>query len=562
MIGTSPFVTPLLTLSGSTGVWNVGVFLYDVKYLFLHAMSRMTVLLLELLPHSPSILSRLFISGVSRYAPPHIPRMRIRNFLSVPFFAGIAIGVLSTGVAADMLGSAVFPDIQSGTYFDAPVGRLYGQGIIKGAGDGNFHPADYVTRADVAVMLDRALNGGAAIVQSSSSRSSSSESSSSSTSSSSSSSVSVSSVANVGVEGAFRFSTDKIAFPESATNVSMSVQRYGGTKGSVSVRFSTSDGTGKSGTRYNQATGILTFADGETTKIVTIKFINNLIAEPNETLNVTLSEPTGGAVVGTPATIVVTVLDNDGGGGNSTNSSSSASVAGTSSSAAGGNISFSAWGYAVDENAGSIAITVVRKGNTSAAVNVNYATSAGTANPGVQYTDTQGTLSFASGETSKTFSIQVTDNSSIDGNKTANLKLTGPTGGAVLDTPNAVPLTIIDSEANPTTGTGTLAFSADSYSVGERDGTATITVLRRTAFGSTVTVAYSTGDSTAISGSDYTSTSGTLSFGPGESSKVFTVPVAKDTMTEGEEKLNLYLGTITGNATLGVIPNALLKIND
>lgn len=492
--------------------------------------------------------------------------MRLRKFLSVPFFAGIAIGVLTTGVAADMLGSSVFPDVQSGTYFDAAIGRLYGQGIIKGAGDGNFHPADYVTRADVAVMLDRALNGGTISVRSSSSRSSSSEESSSSSSSSvssSASSASVSSVANVGVAGAFRFASEKIAFPESATNVSMSVQRYGGAKGSATVRYTTSDGTAKAGTRYNQASGVVAFADGETSKVITLKFINNLIAEPNETFNVTLSEATGGAVVGTPSVVVVTVLDNDGGGGNSTAGSSSSSVSGGSaSSAAGGNISFSAWGYAVDENAGSIAITVVRKGNTSAAVNVNYATSAGTANSGVQYTDTQGTLSFASGETSKTFSVQVMDNSSIDGNKTANLKLSNVTGGAVLDTPNNVPLTIVDSEANPTTGTGTVAFSAESYSVGEKDGSATITVLRRSSFTGTVTVTYSTSDSTAVSGSDYTSTSGTLSFGPGESSKIFTVPVLKDTMTEGEEKLNLNLGTITGNATLGVIPNALLKIND
>ena len=46
-----------------------------------------------------------------------------------------------------------------------------------------------------------------------------------------------------------------------------------------------------------------------------------------------------------------------------------------------------------------------------------------------------------------------------------------------------------------------------------------------TASNSTVTVNYATHDGTALAGTDYTSTSGTLTFGPGETAENITVPI-------------------------------------
>jgi hypothetical protein len=74
--------------------------------------------------------------------------MKFRSVLSVPFLAGVFAGVLVTTAAADMLGSAVFPDVQLGAYYDGAIGRLYGAGVVKGGPDGKFHPGDFVTRAD------------------------------------------------------------------------------------------------------------------------------------------------------------------------------------------------------------------------------------------------------------------------------------------------------------------------------------------------------------------------------------------------------------------------------
>ncbi len=481
--------------------------------------------------------------------------MNFQKFLSSSFFAGLLIGGMVTAAAADVLGSSVFPDVPPGSYYDAAVGRLYGAGIIKGSA-GMYNPGQFVTRAEIAVMLDRALNGSeAAPVATPTRRSSSSRSSVSSTSSSSS-------VTAVPGAGSFRFSTDKVSFPEGANNVSFSIQRYSGTTGSATVRYTTVDGTAKSGTRYNQATGVISFADGETTKIISLKFINNLIADPNEAFTVVLSEPTGGTAIGTPGTMTITVLDNDGGGGNSTtaSSSSSSSTASTgTSTAAGGGITFSAWAYALDESVGSASITVLRKGSSANAVTVDYATTQGSATAGVNYTETRGTISFAAGETSKSFSIPMLDNGTIDGNKNLTVKLSNPTGGAALDNPNSVQLTVVDDEVNKS-GTGSVMFSDATYNVDQKTGAiATVTVYRRIGYLGAVTVNYATSDSTAIAGADYTSTSGTLTFVQGESNKTFTVPIIAGKFA-GSKRINLSLSTVTGQATLGSQSTASLTI--
>lgn len=472
--------------------------------------------------------------------------MSPRSFLTLPFFVGLALGAFAMRAGADMLGSAVFPDVQPGSYYDAALGRLYGQGIFKGGGDGKFHPEQPVNRAELAVLLDRAFNGGA-VPMSSSSRSSRSRVSSSASSESSqsvSSSVSSSSLARVGEAGAFRFAVDKVAISESSTNVSLSIIRYSGNAGSVSVTYKTSDGTAKAAEDYNEATGTVAFADGETSKLVKLTFINDGLGEASESFAVTLSDPTGGAVLGAPTTTTVTILDNDGGAGAGGTASSGASSS-VNSSAGGGVFTFSAVSYAAPENAGAVSITVLRQGSTSVAATVDYDITDGSAQAGTHYTKTQGTLSFSAGEASKTFSVQVNDNTTIEGNKTATLKLLKPTAAAVLGTATSVPLTIVDNEAT-STASGSVLFSAESYSAVEKDERATITVLRRNGYERTITVKYTTGDSTATGGSDYTISSGTMTFAPNESSKTFVVPILQDTLQESEEKLNLTLSDVSG----------------
>ena len=77
----------------------------------------------------------------------------------------------------------------------------------------------------------------------------------------------------------------------------------------------------------------------------------------------------------------------------------------------------------------------------------------------------------------------------------------------------------------------------------------------------TVTVDYATSDGTATAGEDYTATSGTLTFAPGDTEKTVSVPVLDDGRDEGEETLTLRLtnpsgATIADGEAVGTIANS------
>src|SRR5205823_14539876 len=79
---------------------------------------------------------------------------------------------------------------------------------------------------------------------------------------------------------------------------------------------------------------------------------------------------------------------------------------------------------------------------------------------------------------------------------------------------------------------------------------ATFTVSLSAASPQNVTVAYATADGTATAGSDYTATSGTLTFTPGQTSKTVAVAVKGDTVDENDETFSVRLSA-PADATVG-----------
>jgi hypothetical protein len=215
----------------------------------------------------------------------------------------------------------------------------------------------------------------------------------------------------------------------------------------------------------------------------------------------------------------------------------------TSALAASKNVKFrfSSTSYSVTESAGTFTATVVRTGNTRDAASVDYATADGTAHAGTNYVQTHGTLNFAAGQTTKTFAVSIIDNQDVG---PANRKLTL----ALSNGPDPIPpgraeasLTILDDD-----GPGTIDLSSATYDVVEGAGVATITVTRASASNLIESVEYSTsapapGTGHATAGTDYTTTAGTLTFGMGETSKTFQVPILDDQDFEGDETLNVTL---------------------
>jgi uncharacterized repeat protein (TIGR01451 family) len=112
--------------------------------------------------------------------------------------------------------------------------------------------------------------------------------------------------------GTIQFNTDLAAVPENAGSVTLTVDRTGGSLGAVSVDYATSDYTGIAGVNYIASSGTVSFADGQTTATITIPVLNDgVILGPTTGFFVTLSNPTGGASLGTGSVSGVLVTNTD-----------------------------------------------------------------------------------------------------------------------------------------------------------------------------------------------------------------------------------------------------------
>jgi hypothetical protein len=114
-----------------------------------------------------------------------------------------------------------------------------------------------------------------------------------------------------------------------------------------------------------------------------------------------------------------------------------------------GSLQFDAPSYNVGEDGATVTLNVTRTGGSGGAIGVSYTTVDGTATSGAgnDYTGNSGTLSWTDGDTaSKPITIDILDDSNVEGDETFNVNITDPTGGAVLGTPNDVSVTINDND--------------------------------------------------------------------------------------------------------------------
>jgi hypothetical protein len=222
-----------------------------------------------------------------------------------------------------------------------------------------------------------------------------------------------------------------------------------------------------------------------------------------------------------------------------------------------GNFSLSAATYAVNENAGTATVTVNRTNGTIGAISVAYATSNGTATAGQDYTATSGTLTFQSGETSKTFSIPITDDNSDEPAEIVNIALSNPMGGAAIVSPSTAVMTINDNDAAPTVSASDVALLEGN----EGTKNFTFNVKLSAASGFPVSVNYQTANGTATAGIDYQSANGTINFAAGEISKSVLIAVNGDTLVESSETFLLNLSN-PSNATVGTAGTATIQDDD
>lgn len=152
-------------------------------------------------------------------------------------------------------------------------------------------------------------------------------------------------------------------------------------------------------------------------------------------------------------------------------------------------------------------------------------------------------LLFAPGQTSKTFTVQTFTDSVAEPIETFQIQATP------LTIPNAATVSarVPIYELMPTT------LTVGNVQVTEGNSGTVNATFRLTLAGQSnlpVTVQYSTQDVTATAGSDYTATSGTVTFFPGQTTKNVTVSVSGDLIAEPDETFSLLLSTATRGCTI------------
>jgi uncharacterized delta-60 repeat protein/uncharacterized repeat protein (TIGR01451 family) len=214
---------------------------------------------------------------------------------------------------------------------------------------------------------------------------------------------------------------------KSGGNLVVTILRTNANTGIVSVNYATvtnANDTAVAGVDYGATSGLLTFSNLVGSQSFTVPIFSNRQVEGNRTFSVVLFNPTGIAQLIPPTIATVTITDDVSA------------------------VSFSSPAYRVNENGGAATITVLRSNYTNSIVSVDYATTPGTAQPGINYSNVSGTLTFNPGVAVQTFSVPVKDDGVLDGDHTVLLSLGNLVGNAVLVNPSAATLTVVETDGS------------------------------------------------------------------------------------------------------------------
>ena len=319
---------------------------------------------------------------------------------------------------------------------------------------------------------------------------------------------------------------------DGATNLVYTVTLSQAPNNPVTINY-TVIGLATNGTDYATITSPLIINTGSTTGTITVNPTADATNETDETVGITLAAGTG-YTVGAPATAVGTILNDDFPNLTINDISLSEGNAGTV------NATFT---VALSAPAGPGGVTF------------DISTANGTATGGTDYV-TRTSLAQTISAGSNSYSFDVVLNGDI---------LNEPSETFFVNVTNVVNAVVVDGQ-----GVGTIVNDDPLPSLSINDVTVTegnagtinavFTVNLSAASGQTVSVNYATANGTATQPADYTTTSGTLTFTPGQTSRTITVPVIGETVPEANETFFVNLSgatnaTIADNQGLGTINN-------
>ncbi|MDT7778742.1 MAG: hypothetical protein QOC99_1254 [Acidobacteriota bacterium] len=312
------------------------------------------------------------------------------------------------------------------------------------------------------------------------------------------------------------------------TSATFNVTLSAASSKTVAVSFYTAGQDAIKDVDYKSTLGRLSFAPGVTSQTVTVPVIGDTLDEFDESFLVILAHPLGANV--NKGQGRGTILDDD--------PPPSASIDDVTLN---------------EGNAGTkqATFTVSLSAPSGKPISISFATADGSANSGTDYQASVGTLTFNPGQTSRTLSVPINGDTTVEPDETFFVNLTGPVN---------VTLTRAQGVGTIVNDDTSVQFSAGALQVNEAAGVIQVTVTRLGLLSVSSSVNYSTSDGTASEKSDYNLVLGTLRFAPGETSKVITVFITDDSLVENSETFNIALSGSVG-CTLGSPSAAVVTIN-
>lgn len=175
---------------------------------------------------------------------------------------------------------------------------------------------------------------------------------------------------------------------------------------------------------------------------------------------------------------------------------------------------------------------------------------------------TVGKISFSEFENTSSISFNISADDIPENDEQFTITLSNPSGGASLaDTNTEAQVTVLSNDVP-------VRFAvSNSITVQEDVGNLTLTVYRGTLSDGTsvgptditTTVTYSTADGIATAGQDFTATTGTITFAPGDTSSTISVPILNDKVPEGDETFTVTLTDPSSDSVL-VSPSTITVI--
>ncbi len=292
----------------------------------------------------------------------------------------------------------------------------------------------------------------------------------------------------------------------------------------VTVGYATADGSAGS-SDYTGETGSVTIPAGQLEAEVTVDVTADAIDEPNETFKLGLADTATNATVAADEEGTAIITDDD--------SPPAVIVEDTT----------------VGEAAGAATFKVKLSSASGQDVTVGYATADGSAGSS-DYTGETGSVTIPAGQLEAEVTVDVTADAIDEPNETFKLGLADTATNATVAADEEGTAIITDDDDGPTVTVDDLTVAEnDPGGAGDPPGTADFKVKLSAASGQPVTIGYATANGTAGSG-DYTGTTDSVTFAPGETEKAVSVAVTNDPSLEPNETFSLTLADTATNATV------------